>query len=50
MLKVDLCEKMGLIQVEEQEIKRQEKFLVSSTRLPADAAAFKTRVLAEGSR
>ena len=38
------------IQVEEKEIIRREKELTANTRLPADAKAFQTRVLAEGSR
>jgi len=49
-LNVDLVEKQLSIQVEEKEILRAEKELTATTRLPADARAYKTRVLAEGSR
>ena len=35
------------IQVEEQEIIRSEKELVATTRLPADADAYQTTVIAE---
>ena len=35
------------IQVEEQEILRSEKELVATTRLPADARAYETTVIAE---
>ena len=45
-----LVEKQLSIQVEEKEILRAEKELTATTRLPADARAYKTRVLAEGSR
>lgn len=38
------------IKVEEQEIIRSEKELTATTRLPADADAYETKVLAEGSR
>ena len=38
------------IQVEEQEIVRADKELTATTRLPADAGAFKTKTLAEGRR
>jgi len=50
MLKVDLVEKQGAIKVEEKEILRAEKHLTSTTRLPADAQAYKTKIHAEGSR
>ena len=38
------------IQVEEKEIIRAEKELTATTRLPADADAYQTKVVAEGSR
>ena len=43
-------EKQLSIQVEEKEIDRAEKELTATTRLPADARAYETKVLAEGSR
>merc|ERR1712235_26250 len=49
-LNVDLVEKQLSIQVEEKEIIRAEKELAATTRLPADARAYETKVLAEGSR
>lgn len=49
-LSVDLVEKQMAIQVEEQEIVRADKELTATTRLPADAGAFKTKTLAEGRR
>merc|ERR1712227_582202 len=49
-LSVDLVEKQMAIQVEEQEIERADKELTATTRLPADAGAFKTKTLAEGRR
>jgi flotillin len=49
-LGVDLVEKRLGIQVEEQEIIRAERELTATTRLPADADAFKTRTNAEGRR
>ena len=49
-LSVDLVEKQLAIKVEEQEILRADKELTATTRLPADANAFKTRILAEGRR
>ena len=45
-----LVEKQLSIQVEEKEIIRAEKELTATTRLPADARAYETKVLAEGSR
>ena len=50
LLKVDLVEKQGLIKVEEKEILRAEKYLTASTRLPADAKAYETKIQAEGRR
>ena len=38
------------IQVEEQEIIRADKELTATTRLPADANAYQTKVVAEGAR
>merc|ERR1711915_825336 len=38
------------IQVEEQEIKRKEKELISTVRLPAEAEAYKVQTVAEGMR
>jgi len=49
-LNVELVEKQMSIQVEEQEIIRSEKELTATTRLPADAAAYETTVIAEGER
>ena len=45
-----LVEKQMSIKVEEQEILRSEKELVATTRLPADAHAYETTVIAEGVR
>merc|ERR1719447_46240 len=49
-LNVDLVEKQMSIKVEEQEIIRSEKELTATTRLPADADAYQTTVIAEGER
>jgi len=42
-----LVEKQMSIKVEEQEIIRSEKELTATTRLPADADAYQTTVIAE---
>jgi len=49
-LNVELVEKQMSIKVEEQEIIRSEKELTATTRLPADADAYQTTVIAEGER
>jgi len=49
-INVDLVEKHMAIKVEEQEILRADKELTATTRLPADANAYETRILAEGRR
>ena len=43
-------EKSLSIQVEEKEILRAEKELTATTKLPANARAFETKILAEGSK
>jgi len=47
---VDLIERQRQIEVEELEIERQEKELIHTTRLPADASAYKTQTLAEAAK
>lgn len=49
-LNVDLVEKSLSIQVEEKEILRAEKELTATTKLPANARAFETKILAEGAK
>merc|ERR1712106_15720 len=46
-LNIDLVEKSLSIQVEEKEILRAEKELTATKKLPANARAFETRILAE---
>ena len=43
-------EKQLSIQVEEKEIQRAEKELTATTKLPANARAFETKILAEGAK
>ena len=45
-----LVEKQLSIQVEEKEIIRSEKQLTADLRLPADARAYQTRIVAEGNK
>merc|ERR1711935_691653 len=49
-LNIDLVEKSLSIQVEEKEILRAEKELTATKKLPANARAFETRILAEGAK
>ena len=43
-------ERRKQIEIEEQEIKRKEKELISAVRLPAEAEAYKVQTVAEGTR
>ena len=43
-------ERRKQIEIEEQEIKRKEKELISTVRLPAEAEAYKVQTVAEGMR
>merc|ERR1739848_741049 len=47
-IKVQVVERKKQIEIEEQEIKRKEKGLMGTVKLPAEAQAFKTQILAEG--
>ena len=49
-IKVQVVERKKQIEIEEQEIKRKEKELMGTVKLPAEAQAFKTQILAEGQR
>merc|ERR1719219_2445631 len=49
-IKVQVVERKKQIEIEEQEIKRKEKELTSSVKLPAEAQAYKTQIIAEGQR
>merc|ERR1711936_1535913 len=44
------AERRKQIEIEEQEIKRKEKELISTVRLPAEAEAYKVQTVAEGTR
>ena len=45
-----MVERRKQIEIEEQEIKRKEKELISTVRLPAEAEAYKVQTVAEGTR
>ena len=45
---IDIVERKKKIEVEEKEIERKSKELMSTVRLPAEAEAFKTQTIAEG--
>merc|ERR1711936_21619 len=47
---IQVVERKKQIEIEEQEIKRKEKELTSSVKLPAEAEAFKVQTVAEGNR
>merc|ERR1739836_229772 len=49
-IKVQVVERKKQIEIEEQEIKRKEKELSATVKLPAEAHAYKTQVIAEGQR
>lgn len=46
----DVIERRKLVEVEEQEVKRKERDLVASVKLPAEAEAFRVQTHAEGKR
>ena len=43
-------ERRKQIEIEEQEIKRKEKELIATVKLPAEATAFQVQTVAEGER
>ena len=48
--KFQVVERRKQIEIEEQEIKRKEKELMATVRLPAEAEAYKVQTVAEGMR
>merc|ERR1719341_864650 len=49
-LQIQVVERRKQIEIEEQEIKRKEKELMATVRLPAEAEGFKVQTVAEGQR
>merc|ERR550519_585368 len=49
-IQILVVERRKQIEIEEQEIKRKEKELISTVRLPAEAEAYKVQTVAEGTR
>merc|ERR1719466_196437 len=49
-IQIQVVERRKQIEIEEQEIKRKEKELFATVRLPAEAEAYKTQTVAEGNR
>ena len=47
---LQVVERRKQIEIEEQEIKRKEKELMATVRLPAEAEGFKVQTVAEGMR
>ena len=47
---MQVVERRKQIEIEEQEIKRKEKELMATVRLPAEAEGFKVQTVAEGMR
>ena len=45
-----MVERRKQIEIEDQEIKRKEKELIATIKLPAEAEAYKVQTLAEGNR
>ena len=45
-----VVERRKQIEIEEQEIKRKEKELIATIKLPAEAEAYKVQTIAEGNR
>ena len=45
-----MVERRKQIEIEEQEIRRKEKELMSTVKLPAEAEAYKVQTIAEGKR
>merc|ERR1712108_114215 len=49
-IQIQVVERRKQIEIEEQEIKRKEKELIATVKLPADAQAFSVQTIAEGKR
>jgi len=49
-IEVEVVERRKQIEIEEQEIKRKEKELIATVKLPAEATAFQVQTVAEGER
>merc|ERR1719318_2476847 len=49
-IQVEVVERRKQIEIEEQEIKRKEKELIATVKLPAEAQAYKVQTVAEGER
>merc|ERR1711915_586509 len=49
-MQVEVVERRKEIEIEEEEIKRREKELIATVKLPAEAEAYKVQTVAEGSR
>merc|ERR1719325_143075 len=49
-IQIQVVERRKQIEIEEQEIRRKEKELMSTVKLPAEAEAFKVQTVAEGNR
>merc|ERR1712179_221309 len=49
-IQIQVVERRKQIEIEEQEIKRKEKELIATVRLPAEAEAYKVQTIAEGKR
>ena len=47
---MEVVERRKQIEIEDQEIKRKEKELIATVKLPAEAEAFKVQTVAEGER
>ena len=47
---IQVVERRKQIEIEEQEIRRKEKELMSTVKLPAEAEAYKVQTIAEGKR
>ena len=47
---LQVVERRKQIEIEEQEIRRKEKELMSTVKLPAEAEAYKVQTIAEGKR
>ena len=47
---MEVVERRKQIEIEEQEIKRKEKELIATVKLPAEAEAFEVQTVAEGER
>ena len=49
-IQIQVVERRKQIEIEEQEIRRKEKELMSTVKLPAEAEAYKVQTIAEGKR